>query len=91
MRDITITQVISPNNRPESLNEDSVELADFLSEERVETRAEQASALDKRTLLRLISAGFSFFVAGINDGSLGVLIPWVIRDYGINTAILSSA
>lgn len=51
----------------------------------METRAEQASSLDKRILLRLISAGFSLFVAGINDGSLGILIPWVIRDYGINT------
>ncbi|KAI5211909.1 hypothetical protein AUEXF2481DRAFT_2284 [Aureobasidium subglaciale EXF-2481] len=50
----------------------------------------ETSDLDRTTLLKLISAGFSFFVAGVNDGSLGVLIPWVIRDYDINTAILSS-
>jgi hypothetical protein len=65
-------------------------LADIHSEGGLEIRTEQDSALDKQTLLRLISASFSFFVAGINDGGLGVLIPWVVRDYGINTAILSS-
>jgi hypothetical protein len=90
MRDTAPTQSISTTDRPRSLNEDSVELAEFLPEGRAGNEAEQASTLDRRTLLRLISAGFSFFVAGINDGSLGVLIPWVIRDHGINTAILSS-
>jgi len=90
MRDTAIIQVASPNNMPQSLNEDSIELAESSPEDRVELEAEYASTLDKRTLLRLVSAGFSFFVAGINDGSLGVLIPWVIRDYGIDTAILSS-
>jgi hypothetical protein len=83
-------QSTSPADRPQSLNEDSVELAEFLNQGRSGNEAEQASNIDRQTLLRLISAGFSFFVAGINDGSLGVLIPWVIRDYGINTAILSS-
>ncbi|KAK0717604.1 major facilitator superfamily domain-containing protein [Lasiosphaeria miniovina] len=39
---------------------------------------------------KLASAGFSFFVAGVNDGSLGALIPYVIRDYGITTAIVST-
>lgn len=46
--------------------------------------------LDKPTLLKLISAGFSFFVAGVNDGSIGALIPYVIRSYGITTAVVSS-
>ncbi|KAK0117177.1 hypothetical protein ONS96_013010 [Cadophora gregata f. sp. sojae] len=40
--------------------------------------------------LKLMSAGFSFFVAGVNDGSTGALVPYIIRDYGINTAIVSS-
>lgn len=90
MHDTATVQNTLPNNRPQRFNEDSTELTELASDESAETRAERASSLDKRTLLRLISAGFSFFVAGINDGSLGVLIPWVIRDYGINTAILSS-
>ncbi|KAL7767138.1 hypothetical protein ACKLNR_005054 [Fusarium oxysporum f. sp. zingiberi] len=45
---------------------------------------------DTAELLKLLSAGFSFFVAGINDGSIGALIPHIIRDYGVTTAIVSS-
>ncbi|KAL4781251.1 major facilitator superfamily domain-containing protein [Aspergillus varians] len=40
-------------------------------------------------LLKLISSGFSFFVAGINDGSLGALIPYIRRAYGIDTNMVS--
>lgn len=64
---------------PGTHDQSSIELADFLSERRAETAAEETpfgSSLDKRTLLRVVSAGFSFFVAGVIDGSLGVLIPW---------------
>lgn len=46
--------------------------------------------LDRATYLKIASAGFSFFVAGVNDGSIGALVPYVIRDYGVNTAIVSS-
>jgi fucose permease len=46
--------------------------------------------LDRATILKLLSAGFSFFVAGVNDGSIGALIPYVIRSYGITTAVISS-
>ncbi|KAM0186309.1 hypothetical protein ACHAPI_011795 [Fusarium lateritium] len=41
-------------------------------------------------LLKIFSAGFSFFVAGVNDGSIGALIPHIIRDYDVTTAIVSS-
>lgn len=46
--------------------------------------------LDKKTLMKLTSAGFCFYVAGVNDGSVGALIPYVIREYGVTTAIVSS-
>ncbi|KAL7952017.1 MFS general substrate transporter [Trichoderma barbatum] len=46
--------------------------------------------LNKSVYLKLISAGFSFFVAGVNDGSIGALIPYVIREFDISTAIVSS-
>ncbi|KAF7557842.1 hypothetical protein G7Z17_g358 [Cylindrodendrum hubeiense] len=48
------------------------------------------SKIDRATYLKITSAAFSFFVAGVNDGSFGALVPYVIRDYGINTAIVSS-
>ncbi|RBR06345.1 hypothetical protein FVER53590_07633 [Fusarium verticillioides] len=41
-------------------------------------------------LLKIFSAGFSFFVAGVNDGSIGALVPHIIRDYNVTTAIVSS-
>ena len=50
----------------------------------------ETSGVDRATLVKFISAGFSFFVAGVNDGSLGALIPYVIDDYGITTAIVST-
>jgi hypothetical protein len=43
-----------------------------------------------QTKLRMISCGVSFFVAGVNDGSLGALLPYVIRTHGLTTAIASS-
>ena len=50
----------------------------------------QEKKLDRKTLMKLTSAGFCFYVAGVNDGSVGALVPYVIREYGINTAIVSS-
>ncbi|KAF2811911.1 MFS general substrate transporter [Mytilinidion resinicola] len=34
---------------------------------------------------KLLSATFAFFIAGINDGSLGTLIPYILRAYQIHT------
>lgn len=45
---------------------------------------------DWKLLFQLMSCGVSFFVAGVNDGSLGALLPYVIRSYGLTTAIASS-
>lgn len=45
---------------------------------------------DWKLLFQLTSCGVSFFVAGVNDGSLGALLPYVIRSYGLTAAIASS-
>ncbi|KAI8657040.1 MFS domain-containing protein [Fusarium sp. Ph1] len=45
---------------------------------------------NKADLLRIMSVAFSFFVAGVNDGSIGALVPHVIRDYKVTTAIVSA-
>lgn len=39
---------------------------------------------------RLISAGFAFFVAGVNDGSLGALMPYVLQSYRIGTNVVAA-
>lgn len=58
------------------------------------TAAEAPTPADRRdcraTYLKIISAGFSFFVAGVSDGSIGPLVPYIIRDYDVDTAIVSS-
>ncbi|CAG9990637.1 unnamed protein product [Clonostachys byssicola] len=46
--------------------------------------------LPNHTILKFLTASFSFFVAGVNDGSVGALIPYVIRQYNINTAQTSA-
>ncbi|EHK44471.1 hypothetical protein TRIATDRAFT_223880 [Trichoderma atroviride IMI 206040] len=75
---------------------ENVELTDFAqgsSEEGPrETQPEEGpdEGLSKLAYLRLAAAGVSFFVAGTNDGSIGALIPYVIREYNVNTAIVSS-
>lgn len=55
-----------------------------------DTQEVKQGKFSKGTYLKLISVGFSFFVAGVNDGSIGALLPYVIREYHINTAIVSS-
>ncbi|KAK7228289.1 hypothetical protein V2G26_000459 [Clonostachys chloroleuca] len=55
-----------------------------------ESGSDQNTRLDKRIILKLISASFSFMVAGVNDGSVGAIIPYLIRDYRVSTALVSS-
>ncbi|KAL1957552.1 hypothetical protein VTO42DRAFT_5779 [Malbranchea cinnamomea] len=45
--------------------------------------------LSKAILLKLASASFTFFVAGVNDGSLGALVPYLIRSYEVETNLIS--
>ncbi len=45
--------------------------------------------IDGATLLKLMCSGYSFFCAGVNDGSLGPLIPYLLRSYGISTNFVS--
>ena len=45
--------------------------------------------LTRATKLRLICAGYSFFCAGVNDGSLGPIIPYLLTSYHINTNFVS--
>lgn len=51
--------------------------------------AEEETPVPRLLLLKLLSAGFAFFVAGMNDGSLGSLIPYVRQQYDINTNMVA--
>jgi hypothetical protein len=59
-------------------------------EDLISTQITTRRTRDWKFLCQLISCGISFFVAGVNDGSLGALLPYIIRSYGLTTAIASS-
>ncbi|KIW61817.1 hypothetical protein PV05_01897 [Exophiala xenobiotica] len=40
-----------------------------------------------RSMLKLICAGFSFFYAGTNDGTIGPLLPYILRRYKVDSAL----
>ncbi|KAG7152156.1 Bypass of stop codon protein 6 like [Verticillium longisporum] len=50
---------------------------------------EEPQGLSRATKLKLLAAGVSFFVSGTNDGSIGALVPYFIRDYELSTAVAS--
>ncbi|KAK7181949.1 hypothetical protein DPSP01_006179 [Paraphaeosphaeria sporulosa] len=42
--------------------------------------------LDKTNFVRILTIGFSYIFAGLNDGSLGALTPYILRTYRVGTA-----
>lgn len=76
----TETIVLQTRAQPEPASEEPT----VLQESRTDTHNQP-----KWLYPKILSAGVSFFVAGINDGSLGSLIPYVIRTYGIGTNMVA--
>lgn len=72
-----------------SQREEQIELSESARNDGSQTGAESEPAMTRETSIKVVSAAFSFFVAGINDSSLGTLIPYLIRSYDINTAMVS--
>lgn len=73
----------------DSQREEQIELSESARNGGSQTEAESEPAMTRETSIKVVSAAFSFFVAGINDSSLGTLIPYLIRSYDINTAMVS--
>ncbi|KAE9363528.1 MFS transporter [Stipitochalara longipes BDJ] len=51
--------------------------------------AEQPMPLSRKVVLKILSSGFSFFVAGTIDGSRGPLVPYMLLSYDIGTSFIS--
>ncbi|EPS40397.1 hypothetical protein H072_5800 [Dactylellina haptotyla CBS 200.50] len=90
----TITEVpaavVAPLKRVELEPHEEIELNTRKSASSGQVVAEdEAIKLTKDTMLKLMSAGFSFFFAGTSDGCLGALIPYIIRTYGISTDLIA--
>lgn len=52
-------------------------------------RSESPKVALPRRNLKLFSSGFSFFVAGTNDGSMGALLPYMLQYYDISTSLIA--
>ena len=53
------------------------------------TQAITPLEVTKPVILKVVSAAFCFFNAGVNDGSLGALMPYILRGYDISTASMA--
>lgn len=87
-----ISQTIVMNTEQSSiaLSDSPAQSPNVVSEERTAQQSVDAQPpIDRSTLLPLICAGYSFFCAGVNDDSLGPLIPYLIRSYSIGTNFVS--
>lgn len=51
--------------------------------------ANNTSEMTKMNMLKIVAAGFSFFFAGTNDGSLGPLVPYILRTYHVGTQYIA--
>lgn len=60
---------------PSSPQPDSAENAD----------EDTSSGLARKIVFQLVAAGFSYFFAGTNDGSLGAVTPYILRTYNVGT------
>lgn len=47
--------------------------------------ASQEPDISRKVIAKIVVAGFSFFFAGANDGSLGALTPYILRTYHVGT------
>lgn len=53
-----------------------------LSQE-TQARVHRQVGTEEKKTVRVLAAAFCFLVAGVNDGSLGALVPYLLRSYGL--------
>lgn len=75
-------QPVEIHSLPESLEPSSE-----LRSQSTPANAIDAESVKELPLLKLLSSGLSFLVAGINDGSLGALVPYILATYGVSTSL----
>lgn len=46
---------------------------------------DDSNVLNRKNIIKILVAGFSFFFSGLNDGSLGALTPYILRTYHVGT------
>lgn len=75
-----------PSKEPEEIELQPVARSIEAARSEGEGRAvDEGTRLTRQTFLKVIAASISFFFAGNNDGSLGTLIPYILRTYNVGT------
>ncbi|OBT86327.1 hypothetical protein VE02_07428 [Pseudogymnoascus sp. 03VT05] len=93
----TVTTVPSATHPRPSHLEDGYPMTDLPKSNTPNTLADpEANIIDPEEApltpflkLKLASAAFAFFTAGVNDGSLGALVPYILHTYGISTGSIA--
>ena len=68
----TTTTQLEPARAPETIELETSRPAQGLTPPEDESQADEK--VTKKMILKLCSAGFCFYVAGVNDGSVGALV-----------------
>jgi hypothetical protein len=76
--------------RHTQLEDDNIELGVLQNlAQSVQTNQDAISTenleMTRKNIAKTVAAGFSFFFAGTNDGSLGALTPYILRTYDVGT------
>ncbi|KAJ4299263.1 hypothetical protein N0V90_004507 [Kalmusia sp. IMI 367209] len=50
-----------------------------------EATGSENNILNKKNVIKILAVGFSYIFAGLNDGSLGALTPYILRTYHVGT------
>lgn len=83
-----IASAIPPHQETQRINMGDTAPENIILADRdgsVERQSDDAAQPDpERSFLKLMSAAFSFFVAGLNDGSLGALLPYVLQTWALS-------
>jgi len=93
MDDVALNELTPGATRPLRLSPSNIETNERDPEDATATEdirivaAEEAFTLE--TKVKLVSAILAFFVAGINDGSLGALISYMLQTYHIGTGSIA--
>lgn len=66
---------LRPTSKAEPTSTLSIENEDATSEK----------VLNRSTIVKILALGFSYIFAGLNDGSLGALTPYILRTYHVGT------
>jgi len=72
--------ISDPGTSPEDVSQQGLEK---------EPSCGQPQSKIARPYLKLACAGFSFFYAGTNDGTIGPLLPYILRRYHISTGLVT--